>query len=405
MMLPMMKEAIRRAEAALDDVLALCKSGDASTGELRMGLGAFKSMRAKLDACQTHAAGGLAARERHGDGGAGVLAQAAGLSRREAAGQVKTARRLQALPMFSGLSRTDRCPSPMRGSWLTPQTRPAPRPSPTTLNCWTRHRRCLRISSPGTASRWSAQRKADRGRLAAAPGAGCAFGTARTAWSICAASSIRSRAPTSACTSRPKPFAGRTASMVRSNSAAMISAWPMHLRLLPRMALGTGQPSNWPPRRHLHRAASQCRRHPGLRRDRRRGRDPPERPRRAHVQRPSCGDRVQRQGRAAVARTHQDHRDRGPVQGPHRQVQRMCRLWRAAAAVPGPPHPAGVAGWCHRHHQHDPAVLALPPEGALSRLEGRSGRARPPHHRTVRSHPPRSGSCRRGRTDPPSAAL
>ena len=98
MMLLMMKEAIRRAEAALDDLLALCKSGDASTGELRMGLGAFKSMRAKLDACQTHAAGGLAAREQHGDGGAGVLAQAAGLSRREAAGQVKTAQRLQVLP-------------------------------------------------------------------------------------------------------------------------------------------------------------------------------------------------------------------------------------------------------------------------------------------------------------------
>ena len=98
MMFCMMKEAIRRAEAALDDVLALCRSGDTSTGELRVGLGAFKSMRAKLDACQTHAAGGLAARERHGDGGAGVLAQTAGLSRREAAGQVKTAQRLQALP-------------------------------------------------------------------------------------------------------------------------------------------------------------------------------------------------------------------------------------------------------------------------------------------------------------------
>ena len=98
MMLLMMKQVIQRAEAALDDVLALCKSGDASTGELRMGLEAFKSIRAKLDACQTHAAGDLAARERHGDGGAGVLVQAAGLSRREAAGQVKTAQRLQALP-------------------------------------------------------------------------------------------------------------------------------------------------------------------------------------------------------------------------------------------------------------------------------------------------------------------
>ena len=98
MMLLMMDTAIRRAEAALDDVLELSKSGQTSTGELRRGLAAFKSMRAKLDACQTHAAGGLAARERHGDGGAGVLAQAAGLSRREATGQVKTAQRLQDLP-------------------------------------------------------------------------------------------------------------------------------------------------------------------------------------------------------------------------------------------------------------------------------------------------------------------
>ena len=94
----MMNQAIRRAEAALDDVLALCKSGDVSAGELRVALGAFKSMRAKLDACQTRAAGILAVRERHGDGGAGVLAQTAGLSRQEAAGQVKTAQRLQALP-------------------------------------------------------------------------------------------------------------------------------------------------------------------------------------------------------------------------------------------------------------------------------------------------------------------
>jgi len=98
MMFFMMTEAIRRAEAALDEVLALSKSGEVSTGELRMGLAGFKSMRAKLDACQTHAAGNLAARERHGDGGAGVLTKAAGLSRREAVAQVKTAQRLQALP-------------------------------------------------------------------------------------------------------------------------------------------------------------------------------------------------------------------------------------------------------------------------------------------------------------------
>ena len=98
MIVLMLTEAIRRVEGALDEMLALCKSGHPSTGELRAGLAGFKSMRAKLDACQTHAAGNLSARERHGDGGVGVLTQAVGLSRQEAAGQVKTAQRLQALP-------------------------------------------------------------------------------------------------------------------------------------------------------------------------------------------------------------------------------------------------------------------------------------------------------------------
>ena len=47
---------------------------------------------------QANAAAGLAVRERHGDGGVGVLAQAAGLSKRDAAGQVKTVERLQEMP-------------------------------------------------------------------------------------------------------------------------------------------------------------------------------------------------------------------------------------------------------------------------------------------------------------------
>lgn len=95
--------------------------------------------------------------------------------------------------------------------------------------------------------------------------------------------------------------------------------------------------------------------------------------------------------RAGLARPHQDHRDRGPVPGSHRQVRRMRWLRRAAPAVPSPSHQAGLAGRCHRHHQHDPAVLALPPEGPSPRLAGGSRRAGPPHPRTVRPHSPRPG--------------
>ena len=93
-----MDEAIRRADEALTEMVELTRSGDVSCSELRRGLEATKALRGKLDAYQADSASVLAVRESHGDGGAGVLAQAAGLSRRDAAGQVKTAQRLAALP-------------------------------------------------------------------------------------------------------------------------------------------------------------------------------------------------------------------------------------------------------------------------------------------------------------------
>ncbi len=94
----MMDEAIRRADKALTEMVELACSGRTSCAELRRGLQASKALRGKLDAYQANSAAVLAKRESHGDGGTGVLAQAAGLSRRDAAGQVKTAERLQALP-------------------------------------------------------------------------------------------------------------------------------------------------------------------------------------------------------------------------------------------------------------------------------------------------------------------
>ena len=94
----MMDETIRRADEALTEMVEFACSGRASCAELRRGLQASKALRGKLDAYQANSASVLAKRESHGDGGAGVLAQSAGLSRRTAAGQVKTAERLQALP-------------------------------------------------------------------------------------------------------------------------------------------------------------------------------------------------------------------------------------------------------------------------------------------------------------------
>ena len=94
----MMDEAIRRADEALTEMVELSRSGKTSCAELRRGLEASKALSAKLDVYQANSASVLAVRESHGDGGAGVLAQAAGLPRRAAAAQVKTAERLQSMP-------------------------------------------------------------------------------------------------------------------------------------------------------------------------------------------------------------------------------------------------------------------------------------------------------------------
>ncbi|MXZ52966.1 MAG: hypothetical protein F4Z34_07270, partial [Acidimicrobiaceae bacterium] len=57
-----------------------------------------KAAVAALVSAQTVAAASIAGRERHGDGGTQVLADAAGMSRRDAHSQVKTAETLGAVP-------------------------------------------------------------------------------------------------------------------------------------------------------------------------------------------------------------------------------------------------------------------------------------------------------------------
>ena len=94
----MLIEAARRAEAAVKEMLACADSGDATTGELRDALGVSKAIAGFNSAFQASAAAAVAGRERHGDGGAEVLASSAGLSRRDAHSEVKTAEAIGALP-------------------------------------------------------------------------------------------------------------------------------------------------------------------------------------------------------------------------------------------------------------------------------------------------------------------
>ncbi len=93
-----MKEAIERADEALSVMLRLARNGEASCEALRLGLQVTEALKGKLDTFQADSAVQLAAREHRGYSGAGVLATATGLSRRDAAVQVSALQKLAELP-------------------------------------------------------------------------------------------------------------------------------------------------------------------------------------------------------------------------------------------------------------------------------------------------------------------
>ena len=94
----MLIEAARRAEAAAKEMLACVNEGSVSCAETREALAVSKAFMALGSAFQVGAAQLIANGERHGDGGAQVLADGAGLSRHDARSQVQTAQVLHAAP-------------------------------------------------------------------------------------------------------------------------------------------------------------------------------------------------------------------------------------------------------------------------------------------------------------------
>ena len=78
----------------LAELIRLVNDPSTPTADVREVLSESKALGSQVSVLQADAAVVVAARERHGDSGVGVLAQAAGLSRREAAGQVQTAQSL-----------------------------------------------------------------------------------------------------------------------------------------------------------------------------------------------------------------------------------------------------------------------------------------------------------------------
>ncbi len=87
---------VRQALECIDT--ALRGVNTAATDELRETLGVAKSLRTKLEVLETKAASTVARRERHGDGGAGLLNQIGGLTRAESARNVRVDAELAELP-------------------------------------------------------------------------------------------------------------------------------------------------------------------------------------------------------------------------------------------------------------------------------------------------------------------
>ena len=94
----MVMDTARRVREGLAELIRLANDPATPTSDLRVLLGECKTFGGQLAVLQADTAAGVAGRERHGDGGVGVLAQSAGLSRRDAAGQVKVAKQLESLP-------------------------------------------------------------------------------------------------------------------------------------------------------------------------------------------------------------------------------------------------------------------------------------------------------------------
>ena len=94
----MLIDSARQCEAHAKKMLAAVRDGSASSEEIREALAVSKAIAGINAAFQTAAAGAVAGRERHGDGGAEVLAEAAGLSRGQARSQVEVAEALRDLP-------------------------------------------------------------------------------------------------------------------------------------------------------------------------------------------------------------------------------------------------------------------------------------------------------------------
>ena len=91
-------ELVERLDEAASELLACLKRGEVSSEEALEVLSGTRAVRGKLDTVQALAAASVAGSRNHGDGGAHVLAESTGMSRRDARSQVRTITAVGAMP-------------------------------------------------------------------------------------------------------------------------------------------------------------------------------------------------------------------------------------------------------------------------------------------------------------------
>ena len=94
----MVIELVEQLDEAASELLARLKRGEVSSEELLGVLSGTRAVRGKLDTAQALAAASVAGSRNHGDGGAHVLAESTGMSRRDARSQVRTIEAIGAVP-------------------------------------------------------------------------------------------------------------------------------------------------------------------------------------------------------------------------------------------------------------------------------------------------------------------
>ena len=91
-----------RVQEGLAELIRLVNDPSTPIADVQEVLAGSKALGAQVSVLQADAAVAVAARERHGDSGVGLLARSVGLFRQDAARQVQTAQSLQAMPAVRG---------------------------------------------------------------------------------------------------------------------------------------------------------------------------------------------------------------------------------------------------------------------------------------------------------------